>query len=154
MGSPSSAATSSGSSSSDAKGVANDGRDAAGADDLQRELCQRFERADNIHDLEFRLPAAHDALLAREHDHRHGAEQRVSRPGRQVQRAGTERCDADAGLTGQTAIGRGHEGRPLLVPGQDQLDRGVAQALDNIEIFLAGNAEDAVDAFVLKRGDQ
>ena len=82
------------------------------------------------------------------------AEQRVSRPGGEVQRAGTERSDADAGLAGQTAVGRGHEGRPLLVPGQDQLDRRVAQALDHIQVLLAGNAEDAIDALVLEGGNQ
>ena len=60
----------------------------------------------------------------------------------------------DAGLAGQPPIGRGHEGRGLLVARQDQLDRGVAQAFHDIEVLLAGHAEDPVDALVLECGDQ
>ena len=89
-----------------------------------------------------------------EHDHRHGTEQRVGRSRRQVQRARAERGDAHAGLAGQPAVGRGHEGRALLVAGQDQLDRRVAQAFHDIQVLLAGNPENAIDALVLECGDQ
>ena len=58
------------------------------------------------------------------------------------------------GRAGQPPMGCGHEGRSLLVPRQDELDRRVAQRLDDVEIFLARNAEDAVDALVLQRRDQ
>ena len=138
----------------DPKGIANDGRNAARADDLERKLGQRLESADDVDDLEFCLPAAHDALLPGEHDHRHGTEQRVGCSRRQVQRARTERGDAHAGLAGQPAVSRGHEGRALLVAGQDQLDRGVSQALDDIQVFLAGNPEDSIDALVLESRNQ
>ena len=117
-------------------------------------LVKRLECADHVDDLEFGLPAAHDALLAREHDHGHGAEQRIGRPRRQVQRARAERGDAHAGLAGQPSVGRGHEGRALLVARQDQLDRRVAQAFHDIEVFLAGNPENSVDALVLECGNQ
>ena len=109
---------------------------------------------DHVHDLEARLPAAHDALLAGDHDHRHRAEMGVGRAGGEVERARAERGDADAGLAGEPAVGRGHEGGRLLVAGDDQLDRGVAQALDDVEVLLAGHAEDALDALVLERADQ
>ena len=138
----------------DAEGVAHEGRNAAGADDLARQLGQRLEGADHVDDLEPGLPAAHDPLLPGDHDHRHGAEQRIGRAGRQVQRAGTERGDADARLAGQPPVGRGHERRALLVAGQDQLDRRIAQAFDDVEVLLAGNPENAVDALVLECGDQ
>ena len=117
-------------------------------------MVKRLECADHVHDLELGLPAAHDALLTREHDHGHGAEQRVGRPRRQVQRARTERGDAHAGPAGQPPVGRSHEGRALLVTRQDQLDRRVAQAFHDIQVLLAGNPENPVDALVLECGNQ
>src|ERR1043166_2837962 len=58
-------------------------------------------------------------------------------------------------------------GRPVRRPGggalkgaawslarEDQRDLRLAQGFDDVEIFLAGNAEDALDAFVLERGHQ
>ena len=113
----------------------------------------RIER-DHVDDLEARLPADHDRLLAGDHDHRHRAEMRIGRAGGEVQRARPQRGDADAGPAGQPPVGRRHERRRLLVPRQHQLDRGVAQRLDDVEILLARHAEDALDALVLQRRDQ
>ena len=127
---------------------------AGGADDLARQLGQRLHRRDDVDDLEARLPAAHDRLLAGDHHHRHGAEMGIGRAGREVQRARTERRDAHARLAGEPAVGRRHERRGLLVAGQDQLDPGGPQRFHDIEIFLARDAEDAIDAFVLERGDK
>ena len=73
---------------------------------------------------------------------------------REVQRARPERRDADARLAGEPAVRCGHEGGRLLVPGQDELDRGRPQRLDHVEVLLARDAEDAVDALVLERRDQ
>jgi hypothetical protein len=36
--------------------------------------------------------------------------------------------------------------------GQDQLDRGFADGLDDVEVFFAGNAEDAIDALIFEGG--
>ncbi len=80
--------------------------------------------------------------------------QRVGRAGREIERARAKRCDADTGLSRQPAIGGRHEGRTLFMPGQDQLNRRFSQAFDDVEIFFAGNTEDAIDALVLKSGDQ
>ena len=63
----------------DTKRVAHQGRDAACADDLKRELRQRLECPNDVDDLELCLTAAHDALLSRQHDHGHSAKQGVSR---------------------------------------------------------------------------
>ena len=79
---------------------------------------------------------------------------RVGRGGGEVQRARAERRDADAGLAGQPPVGRGHEAGRLLVARDHQLDARGAQRLDDVEVLLAGNAEDALDAFVLERGDE
>ena len=138
----------------DPKGIANDRRNAACADDLKRKLCQWLECTDHVDNLELGLPAAHDALLPGEHDHGHGTEQGIGGSRRQVQRARTKRGDAHAGLAGQPAVSRGHEGRALLVASQDQLDRRVSQALDDIQVLLAGNPEDAIDTLVLESGNQ
>ena len=49
---------------------------------------------------------------------------------------------------------RRHEAGSLLMPRQDELYLGCSQGFDDIEIFFAGNAEDALYAFVLQRTDQ
>lgn len=51
-------------------------------------------------------------------------------------------------------MGGGHESGGLLVAGDDQLDRGIAQAFDDVEVLLAGHAKDALDALVLERADE
>ena len=115
----------------DAEGVANQGRDALRALTIwRRHLGQRPHGRDDVDDLEARLPAAPDRLLAGEHHHRHRAEMRVGRACRQVERAGTERGQADARPSGQPPIGRRHEAGGLLVPRQHQLDLRAPQRLD------------------------
>ena len=47
-----------------------------------------------------------------------------------------------------------HEGGRLLVAGQDQLDFRGAERFHNVEILLAGDAEDAIDTFILQRRDE
>ncbi|MCY1458820.1 hypothetical protein D9M71_762350 [compost metagenome] len=51
-------------------------------------------------------------------------------------------------------MGGGHEGGRLFVAGEDQLDSGVAKRFQEVEVFLARNAEDAVHALVFECGDQ
>ena len=108
---------------------------------------------DHVHDLEAGLPAGHDAFLAGDQDHRHRAEMGVGRGGREVERARAERRDADAGPAGEPPVGRGHEAGRLLVAGDDEFDRGIAQRFDDVEVLLPGHAEDALDALVFQRGD-
>ena len=40
------------------------------------------------------------------------------------------------------------------MPGQYELDAGIAQAIHHVEVLLAGHAEDAVHALVLQGGDK
>ena len=49
---------------------------------------------------------------------------------------------------------RRHEGCRLLMAREDKLDLRCPQRLDNVEIFLAWDTKDAVDALVLQRPDQ
>ena len=47
-----------------------------------------------------------------------------------------------------------HEAGRLLVTRHDQFDARGAQRLHDVEIFLAGHAENPVDALVLEGGDE
>jgi hypothetical protein len=139
----------------DAEGVAHEGRDRLGADHLARELGERPHRRHHVHDLEARLPAVADRLLAGDEHGRHGAEVRVGRAGGEVQRARAEGADAHAGAAGEAPVGRRHERGRLLVPGEHQFDAaGAAQRFQHVQVLLAGDAEDALHAFVLQRGNQ
>ena len=137
----------------DAERLPHHGRNGGGAHDLMGHLGQGRHGRNDVDHLKARLFAAQNALLPGDHHHRHGAEQRVGRAGREVQRAGAKRGEADPRLAGEAPMGRRHESRRLLVPGQDQLDAGASQRFDHVEIFLARNAEDLLDALVLERGD-
>ena len=50
---------------------------------------------------------------------------RVGGAGGEVERAGAKRLEAHAGAAGEAAVGGGHEGGGLLVPGDDELDEEV-----------------------------
>ena len=138
----------------DPERLAHDGRDRGGADDLARHLGERLHRRDHVDDLEPRLARGHDGLLAGDHDHRHGAEMGIGRAGREVQGPRSEGGDAHAGTPGEPPVRRRHEGRRLLVAGQDELDAGASERLDHIEVLLARNTENAVHALVLECCDQ
>jgi hypothetical protein len=77
----------------------------------------------------------------------------VGRAGREVQRTRPERRDAHARLSGKPPMCRRHERGRLLMTSQNELDLGVAKRLDDIEIFLARHAEDAVDTLILQSRD-
>ena len=122
-------------------------------DDLAGHLGQRRHGRDNVDDLKARLLAAQDSLLAGDHHHRHGAEERISGAGGQIERSGAQSCEADPGPAGQAPMCRRHERGRLLVAGQHQLDAGLAQSFDDVEILLARNPEDLLNALVLERGN-
>ena len=79
---------------------------------------------------------------------------RVGRPCREIERAGTERCNANAWTTREPSMRGRHEGRRLLMPGQNQLDLRIAERFHDIEVFLTRHAKDAIDALVLQCCDQ
>ena len=106
----------------DAERLPHHGRDGRGAHDLIGHLGQRRHGRNDVDHLKARLFAAQDALLSGDHHHGHRAEQRVSRPGRQIERAGAKRRDANPRLAGEPPVRRRHESRRLLVAGQNQLD--------------------------------
>ena len=70
------------------------------------------------------------ALLARDHDHRHRAEQREGGAGREIECAGTERGQTDPGPAGESPVRRRHKGCRLFMAGQHQLDGRAPQRLE------------------------
>ena len=58
-----------------------------GDDDLSRHLRQRPHSGNNVNDLEARCPRRNTPFLAGDDQHRHGAQQGVSRARREVERA-------------------------------------------------------------------
>jgi hypothetical protein len=79
---------------------------------------------------------------------------RVSRSRRQIKRTGTQRCQADAGTSGETPVGGRHETGGLLVSRQYKLDLRAPQRIQHVEILLARNGEDIFDALVFEGGHQ
>ena len=79
---------------------------------------------------------------------------RIGRARREIERARPKCRQADARLARQSTMCRRHEGRGLLMTGQHQLDAGGPQRFQQVEIFLAWHAEDALNAFVFQRGDK
>src|SRR5215218_6711297 len=78
----------------------------------------------------------------------------IGRAGREVQGARAQGRDADPRPTRQPPVCGSHEGGRLLVAGEHELDRGCTERLDHVEVLLAGDAEDAVDALVLEGCNQ
>ena len=92
--------------------------------------------------------------LRRERHQRVRVELGVRDPEDEVERAGAERREADARLAGQRAVGVGHERGTALVPGRHEADRAVRQRVDDVQVLLAREPEDVLDAFVLETGDE
>ena len=110
---------------------------------------------DLVEDLETALLRFLDRFLAGDHQHRHPAERGIGRSGHEIGRARPQGGDADAGLAGVATIGRSHEACALFVARQDQLDLGGAgQRIEEIEVFLAGHAENIFAALFLQTLDE
>lgn len=72
------------------EGVAHQGWNRGSRDDLPRHFRQRPHGADDVDHLKPGLPGILDGLLAREHEHGHGAQMCVGRAGGEIERAGTQ----------------------------------------------------------------
>ncbi len=138
----------------DPERLTHEGGDRRRRDDLARKLRQRLHRRDGVDHLKPGLARGENSFLPSEQDHRHRAQQRIRGAGGKVQRARPERRDADTGLAREPPVGRRHECRGLFVPREDQLDRGFAKRLHDVQILFAGYPEDAIHALVLERCDE
>ena len=77
-------------------------------------------------------------------------QERVGDAGDEVQRAGPERAEADAGAAGEAPVHAGHEGAGLLVAHGHELDRRVRERVVEVERLLARDAEDVAHALGLQ----
>ena len=115
----------------------------------------RPHHRDDVEDLEAALFRFLDRFLAGDHHHRHPAKLRIGSGRHEIGGPWPKRRKADAGLAGMAAIGRGHEACALLVTGQDQPDLlRSGKRVEKVQIFLAWNAKDIFDAFLLEALDE
>ena len=139
----------------DAIGFADAGGDIVARDAGRGVFRDRLHHLDHVEDLEPALLGFLHRLLAGDHHHRHAAKLRIGRGGGEVGGARAKRRDADAGLAGQSAINGGHHARTLFVARQHKLDfLGVREAFEEIEIFLARDAEDVFAPLFLETFDE
>ena len=116
----------------------------------RRPLGDRGEHRHQVDSLVRLLEAARHADLRRQRDQRRGVGRRVGGAEQQVDRTGTERRGAHAGLPRQPPVGLGHERGALFVPGEHVGDRGPGQRLHQPDVLLARDAEDVRHALVLQ----
>ena len=138
----------------DPERLANDRRDGVGIDDLLGNLADRTEQLDHIDDLKLALLGLLDRLLSGDHDQREGPQMGVSRGRCEIRRPWPQGCHADAGPTGQAAIGGGHEAGTLFMARQDQPDLRLADRLEHVQVFFAWHGEYVFDALVDQRFDE
>ena len=136
------------------EGNANDFIHGIGAHDLAAALRHRLEERRQVEELVRGEVHALRADLARDGHERCAVHVRIGYAGDEVRGAWAEGSEADASASRETAVDIGHEGRALLVAHGDELDGRVAQCLDDLQIFLARNAEDVLDAFAFQAFDQ
>ena len=113
-----------------------------------------WNRLHEVEDLVAFLVQPRRRALARDRHDRRAVHVGVGQAGDEVGGARPERGHANAGAAGQPAVDVGHERRALLVVRGDELDRAVEQRVHDVDVLLAGNAEDVLDAFVLEAADQ
>ena len=116
--------------------------------DLGGPFGQAAEHLAIVDLLEGAAPAVGQGDLADEQDHRGGVLMRRMHADGGMGRAGAAGDHADAGLAGQLAIGLRHIGGAGLVAAGDDLDfvAHIGEGIEDGEIALARDAEDAVDA--------
>ena len=118
--------------------------------DLGRVLGDRVEEVHQVEDLVALLVHPCRRALTGDRDQRRAIHVSVGDAGHEVGGAGAEGRKADPGTAGQPAIDIRDEGGALLVPGWHELHRGVDQRVEEVDVLLARDAEDIVDAFVLE----
>ena len=58
------------------------------------------------------------------------------------------------GLPVSLSVSGRHECRGLLVAGQDELDRGLSNGFDDIEILFPRDPKNPINALILEGGDE
>ena len=114
--------------------------------------CHVLEHAGQVNFLLIMPADRGPRLLAGDRQYRHVIHTCVIQPGDQMRCARTRRRHADADLTGEFCVRRGHEGGHFLMPRLDEfkLAVGPAQRADQSIDAVAGVAEDRMDAPLMK----
>src|SRR5258706_3215048 len=137
----------------DLEGLAHDlGRD-LGLEDLCAVLGDRVEHVHQVEDLVAFLVQSRRRALPRDRDDRRAVHVGVGHAGDEVGRTRPQRRHAHARLLGETSVDVGHERRALLVMAGDEVDGAREQGGHDVDVLLAGNAEDVLDALVLEALD-
>ena len=136
------------------EGVPEHRRNGPRVDDRRCILRDGPHQADHVDKLEAGLPVVAHRLLAGDGDERRADELGVGDARHQVRGARPERGKADARLAGEPAVGGGHERRRLLVARDNELDVRRAERLEEIEVLLARQAEDVLDALLFQLSDE
>ena len=129
------------------EGAVDELGDAGGILDLGDPFRHAAEHPAVVDLLEGVALAAAAVDLADEQDHRHAVLLRHVHAGAGVGGTGTAGDHGDAGPAGELAMCRGHHRRPALLAADDEADLGgVVEGVEDLEIALAGHAEDGLDA--------
>ena len=120
--------------------------------DPLREAAEHLQAVELLEDVLADLRPAH---VADEEEERRGVLRRRVDADARVRRARAAVDEADAGPAGQLRIRHGHERRRALVAGRNHVDlRRVVEDIQDRQVALAGDAEDAVDASPGERRDE
>jgi hypothetical protein len=138
----------------DLERLANDLGDDRGVRQAGVPLRDRTHHAQKVDVLVRLLVHPLEVALTGERDERRAVEKGVGHRGHEVERAGPQRAEADARVTGQAPVHVGHVGAALLVPDRDEPDRGARQRLVQVERLLARDAEHVPDALGLEAFDE
>lgn len=129
--------------------------DGLGGRDVRRPLRDRREHAHQVHELVGLLVVALLADLRGDRDDGRAVRHGVGDAQHQVDRAGPQRCGHHTCRSGEPAVHLRHEGRGLLVPGEDVADLlRAGEGIGETDVLLAGHAEHHLDALVLQAAHQ
>jgi hypothetical protein len=139
---------------SELEGLAHDLRDVVRVDHALRPARHRAHHGDHIHRLVALLVESLAVGLPGNDHERRPVHVGIGDAGDQVRRAGTQRPQTDAGLTGQPPVDFRHEGGPLLVTREDELDGRVLEGHHQIGVLLTRNAKDLRHPLGLEAADE
>ena len=118
-------------------------------------LRDRREHRHHVHDLVRFFVQPLRGALPGQHQHGSPIHVGISHAGDEIGRPRPQRAQTACRIPRETPVNLGHEGRPLLVPGENEPDLvGLRQRHDEIRVLLPRHAEDVLDAFFFQTFDK